>query len=129
MSTENETIMNAMPASDSDGQIMVFTGNANPQLARDVVRHLRVNLGEANIGSFSDGEVQVEILENVRGRDVFILQSTCAPTNDNLMELLAAFLGTTYYGGGALFWLRTAGPPATLGACADHGQGGCPDDW
>ena len=67
--------MKDMPASDSDGQIMVFTGNANPQLARDVVRHLRVNLGEANIGSFSDGEVQVEIMENVRGKDVFILQS------------------------------------------------------
>ncbi len=67
---------------------MVFTGNANPQLARDIVRHLRLNLGEANVSSFSDGEVQVEIMENVRGKDVFILQSTCAPTNDNLMELL-----------------------------------------
>ena len=80
--------MNAMPASDTDSQIMVFTGNANPQLARDIVRHLRLNLGEANVSSFSDGEVQVEIMENVRGKDVFILQSTCAPTNDNLMELL-----------------------------------------
>jgi ribose-phosphate pyrophosphokinase len=77
-----------MPASDLDGQIMVFTGNANPQLAKDVVRHLRVNLGEAHVSSFSDGEVQVEIMENVRGKDVFILQPTCAPTNDNLMELL-----------------------------------------
>ena len=77
-----------MPGSDSDSQIMVFTGTANPQLARDVVRHLRLNLGEANVSSFSDGEVQVEILENVRGKDVFILQPTCAPTNDNLMELL-----------------------------------------
>jgi len=80
--------MNAMPASDTDSQIMVFTGNANPQLARDIVRHLRLNLGAANVSSFSDGEVQVEIMENVRGKDVFILQSTCAPTNDNLMELL-----------------------------------------
>ena len=80
--------MNAMPASDTDSQIMVFTGNANPQLAKDIVRHLRLNLGEANVSSFSDGEVQVEIMENVRGKDVFILQSTCAPTNDNLMELL-----------------------------------------
>ena len=77
-----------MPASDTDSQIMVFTGNANPQLARDIVRHLRLNLGAANVSSFSDGEVQVEIMENVRGKDVFILQSTCAPTNDNLMELL-----------------------------------------
>ncbi len=67
---------------------MVFTGNANPQLAKDIVRHLRLNLGQANVGSFSDGEVQVEIMENVRGKDVFILQPTCAPTNDNLMELL-----------------------------------------
>jgi len=67
---------------------MVFTGNANPQLAKDVARHLRLNLGAANVSSFSDGEVQVEIMENVRGKDVFILQPTCAPTNDNLMELL-----------------------------------------
>ena len=80
--------MNGMTGSDSDSQIMVFTGNANPQLARDIVRHLRLNLGAANVSSFSDGEVQVEIMENVRGKDVFILQSTCAPTNDNLMELL-----------------------------------------
>ena len=80
--------MNGMPSSDSDSQITVFTGNANPQLAKDIVRHLRLNLGEAHVSSFSDGEVQVEITENVRGKDVFILQSTCAPTNDNLMELL-----------------------------------------
>jgi ribose-phosphate pyrophosphokinase len=80
--------MNGMPSSDSDSQITVFTGNANPQLAKDIVRHLRLNLGEAHVSSFSDGEVQVEITENVRGKDVFILQSTCAPTNDHLMELL-----------------------------------------
>jgi len=77
-----------MPGSDEDGQIMVFTGNANPQLAMDIAGYLRVNLGEANVNSFSDGEVLVEIMENVRGKDVFILQPTCAPTNDNLMELL-----------------------------------------
>ena len=77
-----------MPSSDSDSQITVFTGNANPQLAKDIVRHLRLNLGEAHVSSFSDGEVQVEITENVRGKDVFILQSTCAPINDHLMELL-----------------------------------------
>ena len=68
--------------------LMVFTGNANPKLAEDVVRHLHINLGRANVARFSDGEVQVEILENVRGKDVFVLQSTCAPTNDNLMEVL-----------------------------------------
>jgi len=80
--------MNDMATPDSDNQLMVFTGNANPQLAKDVVRHLRVNLGEAHVSSFSDGEVLVEIMENVRGKDVFILQPTCAPTNDHLMELL-----------------------------------------
>ena len=68
--------------------LMVFTGNAHPKLAEDVVRHLHINLGRATVGRFSDGEVQVEILENVRGKDVFVLQSTGAPTNDNLMEVL-----------------------------------------
>ena len=68
--------------------LMVFTGNANPKLAADVVRRLNMPLGRATVGRFSDGEVNVEILENVRGKDCFVLQSTCAPTNDNLMELL-----------------------------------------
>jgi ribose-phosphate pyrophosphokinase len=67
---------------------MVFTGNANPKLAHDVVRHLNIRLGRATVGRFSDGEVMVEILENVRGKDVFVLQSTCMPTNDTLVELL-----------------------------------------
>jgi ribose-phosphate pyrophosphokinase len=69
-------------------RLMVFTGNANPRLAGDVVGHLNIHLGRAKVGRFSDGEVMVEILENVRGRDVFVLQSICSPTNDNLMELL-----------------------------------------
>ena len=68
--------------------LMVFTGNANPKLAQDVVRRLGIPLGAATVGRFSDGEINVEILENVRGQDVFILQPTCAPTNDNLMELI-----------------------------------------
>lgn len=68
--------------------LMVFTGSANPKLAQDVVRHLNIHLGRATVGRFSDGEVNVEILENVRGKDVFVLQSTCAPTNDHLMEVL-----------------------------------------
>jgi ribose-phosphate pyrophosphokinase len=68
--------------------LMVFTGNANPKLAADVVRRLNISLGRAAVGRFSDGETSVEILENVRGKDIFILQSTCAPTNDNLMELV-----------------------------------------
>ncbi|GMV54983.1 MAG: ribose-phosphate pyrophosphokinase [Betaproteobacteria bacterium] len=67
--------------------MMVFTGNANPKLAADVVKRLNISLGRAVVGRFSDGEVNVEILENVRGKDCFVLQSTCAPTNDNLMEL------------------------------------------
>ncbi|MDH5287424.1 MAG: ribose-phosphate pyrophosphokinase [Betaproteobacteria bacterium] len=69
-------------------RMRIFTGNANPGLAQAVCRHLNISLGRAVVGKFSDGEVMVELLENVRGRDVFILQSTCAPTNDNLMEVL-----------------------------------------
>jgi len=67
---------------------MVFTGNANPKLAESVARHLNIHLGRATVGRFSDGEVMVELNENVRGKDVFVLQSTCAPTNDNLMEVM-----------------------------------------
>ena len=77
-----------MPASDTDSRMMVFTGNANPRLAREIASQLRLHLGNAHAKRFSDGEVQVEIMENVRGKDVFIVQPTCAPTNDNLMELL-----------------------------------------
>jgi ribose-phosphate pyrophosphokinase len=69
-------------------RLMVFTGNANPRMAQDVARHLSMSLGRAVVGKFSDGEVMVEIMENVRGKDVFVLQSTCQPTNDNLMELM-----------------------------------------
>ncbi|MEG0148875.1 MAG: ribose-phosphate pyrophosphokinase [Comamonas sp.] len=67
---------------------MVFTGNANPGMAQEIVKHLGTTLGAADVGRFSDGEVTVEIKQNVRARDVFVVQSTCAPTNDNLMELL-----------------------------------------
>ncbi len=70
------------------GSMMVFTGNANPRLAEEVVKHLNLRLGRATVGRFSDGEVMIEILENVRGKDVFVLQSTCTPTNDTLMEVL-----------------------------------------
>ena len=68
--------------------LMVFTGNANPKLAEDVVKHLNIPLGRATVGRFSDGEVMVELLENVRGKDVFVLQSTCTPTTDSLMEVI-----------------------------------------
>ena len=66
----------------------VFSGNANPELAYRIARHLTLPLGKIQVGRFSDGEINVEILENVRGREVFIVQSTCPPVNDNLMELL-----------------------------------------
>ena len=68
--------------------MMLFTGNANPKLAEDIAHVLNVPLGKAFVGAFSDGEVQVEIMENVRREDVFVLQSTCAPTADHFMELL-----------------------------------------
>jgi ribose-phosphate pyrophosphokinase len=71
-----------------NNQMMVFAGNGTPQLAQSIGEYLNIPLGKAMVDQFSDGEVQVEILENVRGKDVFIVQSTCHPTNDNLMELL-----------------------------------------
>ncbi len=67
---------------------MVFTGNANPELAKNIVNKLGMSLGKAQVNQFSDGEIAVEIQENVRGRDVFVIQPTCAPTHKNLMELL-----------------------------------------
>ena len=66
----------------------LFAGNANPGLATEIARHLQTRLGRAYVVRFSDGEINVELMENVRGRDVFIVQPTCPPTNDNLMELL-----------------------------------------
>ncbi|KXX64526.1 ribose-phosphate diphosphokinase [Marichromatium gracile] len=73
-----------MPAS----HMMVFSGNANPELSAEIASRLNLPLGKAVVGQFSDGEVMAEIQENVRGRDVFVVQPTCAPTNDHLMELL-----------------------------------------
>lgn len=72
----------------SNRNMMVFTGNANPELAQQVAKHLGIELGRADVGRFSDGEVMLELLENVRGRDVFVLQSTSHPTNDTLMEVM-----------------------------------------
>ena len=110
---------------------MVFTGNANPRLAQEVAQHLNLPLGRAIVGKFSDGEVMVELLENVRGKDVFVLQSTCAPTNDNLMELLVMVDALKRASAGArhrgdpVFRLRAPGPPAALGARRDH----APRSW
>lgn len=68
--------------------MMVFSGNANPELTNEIIGHLNIPMGKIHLGRFSDGEVMAEIQENVRGRDVFIVQPTSAPTNENLMELL-----------------------------------------
>ena len=80
--------MNPHTPKISMDRLMLFAGNANPRLAQDVVKKLNISLGRAVVGKFSDGEVMVEVMENVRGKDVFVLQSTCQPTNDNLMELM-----------------------------------------
>ncbi len=72
----------------SSETLALFAGNANPKLAIDIARHLQTPPGRVSVGRFSDGEVNVELMENVRGRDVFIVQPTCPPSNDNLMELL-----------------------------------------
>ena len=68
--------------------LMIFSGNANPKLANDIARELGVPMGKAVVGSFSDGEVMVEIMENIRGADIYVIQPTCAPTADNFVELL-----------------------------------------
>jgi ribose-phosphate pyrophosphokinase len=80
--------MNPLAPHATMDRLMIFAGNANPRLAQDVVKKLNISLGRAVVDKFSDGEVMVEIMENVRGKDVFVLQSTCQPTNDNLMELM-----------------------------------------
>lgn len=72
----------------ADGQLMLFSGNANPALAREIANYLHLSLGKATVDRFSDGEVQVEILENVRGADVFVIQPTCAPVNDSILEMM-----------------------------------------
>jgi ribose-phosphate pyrophosphokinase len=77
--------MKGMPPSDADNRLMVFSGRPLAQL---IVNRLHLHLGKSTISEFSDGEIMVEITENVRGRDVFVVQPTCAPTNNNLMELL-----------------------------------------
>ena len=72
----------------NDESLMIFSGNSNPQLAADVAKHLSLSVGKATVGTLSDGEISVEIQENVRGQDIFIIQPTCHPTNKNLMELM-----------------------------------------
>ena len=76
------------PNEDALSNVSILTGNANPRLSQQVAQTMGLPLGKAQVGRFSDGEINVEILENIRGRDVFIIQSTCPPVNDNLMEML-----------------------------------------
>ena len=106
----------------------IFAGNAHPALARDIAYHLNLPLGRINVGRFSDGEINVEIMENVRGRDVFIVQPTCPPVNENLMELLdhgrrvPTRVGEPDHGGHPLLRLRPPRPAPSRGARADHGE-------
>lgn len=90
--TESTLSVTAHQLDDKIGQTMpylaIFSGNAHPALAKQVTEHLHIPLGRADVTKFSDGEIAVEIQENVRGKDVFILQPTCYPTNDNLMEIM-----------------------------------------
>ena len=74
--------------SQTNSEMMVFSGNANPKLAKRIADHLNINLGKASLQRFSDGEISVEIQETVRGKDIYIVQPTCQPTNDNIMELM-----------------------------------------
>jgi ribose-phosphate pyrophosphokinase len=101
--------------------LMVFTGNANPLLAHAVVRRLNIPLGHATVSKFSDGEVNVEVLENVRGKDCFVLQSTCAPTNDNLMEVLLviARIGRSSHRGNTVLRLCASGQTPAFRAGLD----------
>ena len=104
----------------SDDRMMVFAGNANPELARKIVDHLGISLGQVKAERFSDGEAHVEIMENVRGRDVFIVQPTCAPTNDNLLEMLImsdaliSCISRSDYCCGSLLWLCAPGSPGAF---------------
>jgi ribose-phosphate pyrophosphokinase len=77
-----------MESNRMNSEIKIFSGNATPELAQKIAGLLGVQIGRARVGRFSDGEIQVDISDNVAWRDVFLIQSTCAPTNDNLMELL-----------------------------------------
>jgi ribose-phosphate pyrophosphokinase len=72
----------------ANGKMMVFAGSATPKLAKKICSHLAIKQGKAQVGRFSDGEIQIELMENVRGKDAFVVQSTCPPSNDHLMELL-----------------------------------------
>jgi ribose-phosphate pyrophosphokinase len=99
----------------------LFAGNATPELAQRIANRLYTSLGDAAVGRFSDGEVSVQINENVRGGDIFIIQSTCAPTNDNLMELVVMVDALRRASAGVLPPLfLTLVMPVRTAACAPH---------
>jgi ribose-phosphate pyrophosphokinase len=77
-----------MPDPDPEQDLVVFSGNSNQELVREICEYLETPVGRCEVGQFSDGEIRIEIAENVRGRDVFLVQSTSTPVNDHLMELL-----------------------------------------
>jgi len=84
----SNSVLQSDPSEEAKHNMVVLTGNAHPQLAQDVANSLNIPIGKTVVGRFSDGEVMVELVENVRGKDVFVVQPTCAPTDENLMELL-----------------------------------------
>ncbi len=84
----SNSVLQSDPSVEARHNMVVLTGNAHPQLAQDVSNCLNIPIGKTVVGRFSDGEVMVELVENVRGKDVFVMQPTCAPTDENLMELL-----------------------------------------
>ena len=118
----------------TDTSFMVFSGNANLALSEGIVRKLNMRLGMATVGRFSDGEIAVEIEENVRGRDVFVIQPTCSPINENLMEFfvmidaLKRCFGVGYHGGYPVFRLCEARQADPLGPGAHHGKTRGQDD-
>ncbi|STE86630.1 ribose-phosphate pyrophosphokinase [Escherichia coli] len=109
----------------------LFAGNATPELAQRIANRLYTSLGDAAVGRFSDGEVSVQINENVRGGDIFIIQSTCAPTNDNLMELVVMVDALRRASAGRitgcypLLWLCAPGPSRPFRSCTNHCESGC----
>ena len=116
-----------------DNTMMVFSGNANRPLAEEVVGRMRIRLGGAVVEKFSDGEVMVELLDSVRGKDVFVIQPTCRPGNDTLLELLMMFdalkrASAARNRSHAVYGLCPSRSPHAFVASADLGQGGCQYD-
>ena len=115
-----------------NNNIRIFTGNSVPELAHKICDHLSLPLGQAMVSTFSDGEIRVEIADNVRGRDVFLIQSTCPPTNHNLMELLhhdrrgETGLGPADHRGHPLFRLCPPGPQGGAPGAHHRQAGGRP---